>query len=278
MPSIIPTASIDNLLEALDAADTAVRDIYRALADDPDLAPARDAELRDLHLKRAELARQVGMAALAQWRASSVVFETVAPVSTMTTPAEPVPAATASDMNGSVAATTIPSEPASEPTPPASPPAPPPLVEAPASAPIPPPPSSAAIAPPPASDAQLTTFKSKGLGTASPPGPMATPSASVQRPWPVTLHEMMCVLGPRETDLDDRVALLDELDALDEVATPDRQNQWVRLPIEIQKHWLSSDHEGRLRRGDRHPVVDRPPGGRTHPRRREGQSNALGDG
>jgi len=50
---------------------------------------------------------------------------------------------------------------------------------------------------------------------------------------------MMCVLGPRETDLDDPVALADELDALDEVATLERQLAWVRLPIEVQKHWLS---------------------------------------
>jgi hypothetical protein len=49
----------------------------------------------------------------------------------------------------------------------------------------------------------------------------------------------MCLLGGRETDLDDPAALVDELDALDEVATPERQTQWVRLPIEVQKHWLS---------------------------------------
>jgi hypothetical protein len=49
----------------------------------------------------------------------------------------------------------------------------------------------------------------------------------------------MCLLGPRETDLDDAVALGDELDALAEVATRERQLQWVRFPIEVQKHWLS---------------------------------------
>jgi hypothetical protein len=49
----------------------------------------------------------------------------------------------------------------------------------------------------------------------------------------------MCLLGPRETYLDDPAALVDELDALDQVATPERQVQWVRFPIEVQKHWLS---------------------------------------
>jgi hypothetical protein len=50
---------------------------------------------------------------------------------------------------------------------------------------------------------------------------------------------MMCSLGPPDVDLNDSVALLDELDALDDVATPERQKLWVRFPIEIQKHWLS---------------------------------------
>jgi hypothetical protein len=49
----------------------------------------------------------------------------------------------------------------------------------------------------------------------------------------------MCLLGPRETNLDDAMALVDELDALDEVGTRERQLQWVRFPIEVQKHWLS---------------------------------------
>ena len=62
------TADLDALLDALDAADTAVREIYRKLAMAPDLAPEHEAELGKLHAKRIELARQVGMAALAQRR------------------------------------------------------------------------------------------------------------------------------------------------------------------------------------------------------------------
>jgi hypothetical protein len=53
------------------------------------------------------------------------------------------------------------------------------------------------------------------------------------------LHEMMCLLGPPDVDLNDSVALLEELDALDEIATPERQKLWVRFPIEVQKRWLS---------------------------------------
>jgi len=97
--------------------------------------------------------------------------------------------------------------------------------------------------PPPASDAQLAAFKSavqaKGLGAHVLASPAVTSSPPTQKPWPVTLHELLCLLGPRETDLGDAVALVDELDALDEVGTRDRQLQWVRFPIEVQKHWLS---------------------------------------
>ncbi len=43
--SIAP--DLDALLEALDSADTAVREIYRKIADDPDLADEYEAGLRD---------------------------------------------------------------------------------------------------------------------------------------------------------------------------------------------------------------------------------------
>src|SRR6202044_2481911 len=69
------------------------------------------------------------------------------------------------------------------------------------------PPASASS--PPASDAQLAEWKRavqvKGLG-ATP-----TPAPPPQRPWGVNLHEMMCLLGQPEVDLNDSVALLEEL-------------------------------------------------------------------
>ena len=58
----IPTAGGDlaSILQVLDAADTAVRDVYRKLADDPDLASEHETVLRELHSRRIELSRQAG--------------------------------------------------------------------------------------------------------------------------------------------------------------------------------------------------------------------------
>jgi hypothetical protein len=112
-----------------------------------------------------------------------------------------------------------------------------PQVEAPPSSQLPAPPSSAPIPPPRASDAQLTAWKSAVQSTGL--GATLKTDPGVQRPWGINLHELLCLLGPREEDLDAPVALAGELDALDEVATPERQTQWVRFPIEVQKHWLA---------------------------------------
>jgi hypothetical protein len=258
------TADLDARLDALDAADTAVREIYRRLAMNPDLAPEHEVEMEELHAKRTELARQVGMAALTQRRTrrSSREMVDAAPEAA---PAEPAPITAASDApsstiavvretpealemitNGrsSVVATAHElAAPALQPSP--DPGAPSTELPSPAGPPqpAPPPTSSHPIPPAPASDAQVAAFKSavqsKGLGMPSAPLPSATSASPAPRPWPVTLHEMMCLLGPRETYLDDPAALGDELDALDQVATPERQVQWVRFPIEVQKHWLS---------------------------------------
>ncbi len=221
----------DALVADLDVVDRSVRDLYRRLADDPDLAAQHEAVLRELHAKRTELSHQVGMAALARWRAARVVLETTATEGPSADAAEPPATGVASEALIAEPPATHAEEPAVEATPPATA-APPPIEPAPV--PIP---------PAPASDAQLAAFKSvvqaKGLGATALPTPSSTPSPSVQKPWPITLHELMCLLGPRETDLDDAVALVEELDALDEVATRERQLQWVRFPIEVQKHWLS---------------------------------------
>ena len=86
--------------------------------------------------------------------------------------------------------------------------------------------------------------QAKGLGASRtlPPAP--------ERPWGVLLHEMMSLLGPPDVDLNDSVALLEELDALDAIATPERQKLWVRFPIEAQKRWLSHLVARRGRRPD----------------------------
>jgi hypothetical protein len=59
--------------------------------------------------------------------------------------------------------------------------------------------------------------QARGLGASRPLPP------ALERPWGVTLHAMMCLLGPPEVDPNGSVALLEELDALDDIATPDRQ-------------------------------------------------------
>src|SRR5579863_3547564 len=64
------TSDLAALLAALDQADAAVRALYLRLAEDPDLAAEYEAGLRELHSTRAELARQVGLAALSDWRAT----------------------------------------------------------------------------------------------------------------------------------------------------------------------------------------------------------------
>jgi hypothetical protein len=238
LPHAMGTASdLDTLLEALDRADTAVRALYRQLAENPDLAAEYDAGLRELQRKRLELAHQVGIAALRAWRAARSEADT--PVAE-TAPASAV--VTDHDTNGVSSAGPPPTrgtEPVAtlEHAPPTTRPA---LADPPASTPS-----------PPASDAQLEEWKkavqARGLGASRtlPPAP--------ERPWGALLHEMMCLLGPPDVDLNDSVALLEELDALDEIATPERQKLWVLgSPICPRPHQRASveapAHQAQARR------------------------------
>jgi hypothetical protein len=244
MTSTSQPAGLGTLLEMLDQADAAVRTLYRQLADNPDLATEYEAGLRELQRKRLELAQQVGVAALAEWRATRSGLETRLAGTLATAAVKPV---TERDKNGVTSIAPIPPAPPNPPTesvPTVE------LVQPSEPAPAEPPASASS---PPASDAQLTEWKKavqvKGLG-ATP-----TPATPPQRPWGVSLHEMMCLLGPPEVDLNDSVALLEELEALDEIATPERQKLWVRFPIEVQKRWLS--HLVARTRGIReHPSSD----------------------
>ena len=72
-----PSGDLERSLAALDEADTAIRAIYAELTEDPDLAPQHEAALRELHTRRSDLARQVGMAALRDRRASRAVRDSV---------------------------------------------------------------------------------------------------------------------------------------------------------------------------------------------------------
>jgi hypothetical protein len=237
-----PQAELEPLLVEFDEADAAVRALYRQLADNPDLATEYEADLHELQRKRLELAHQVGIAALAEWRASRSGVATNS-AGTLAVPA--VKPLIERDMNGVASTAPIPPAlliPLAESAPIIDPPVQ--AVEAADSArsveqaqPTAPAQPPASTPSPPASDAQLDEWKkavqAKGLGAKS------TPAPPPQRPWGVNLHEMMCLLGPPDVDLNDSVALLEELDALDEVATPERQKLWVRFPIEVQKRWLS---------------------------------------
>jgi hypothetical protein len=68
MPFTASADDLDVLLDRPDVADMAVRSLYRKLADDPDLASECETTLRELHGKRSELARLVGLAALVERR------------------------------------------------------------------------------------------------------------------------------------------------------------------------------------------------------------------
>ena len=219
MKPIDPTPELDACLVDLDRADLAVRALYRRLAEDPDRAAECDVELREQRAKRLELAQRAGLAALSVWRASvaSAEVDSASP-----------PAAESDDSgSGPVGDAAPEGDPVVPPTPEPEDARP----GVPKSTPCP------ASPPAPASDAQVAQWKeavqSKGLGA-----PLGS-SPSAQRPWGLNLHEMMSLLGPFDATLNDSFALVDELDALEEVATDERQKLWVRLPIEVQKHWLS---------------------------------------
>jgi hypothetical protein len=91
----------------------------------------------------------------------------------------------------------------------------------------------------PASDAEVAQWSSKvrasgGLGS----GLRTTPSTASA--WPLVLRELMEVVGePR--DLGAAVALVEEIDALDEVASDERLDErWTRLPKHVQQTWLAA--------------------------------------
>jgi hypothetical protein len=67
------------LLDELEAADIGLRRIYEELARDPDLGPARANDIAELTERRLDLARQVGLAALAARRRADEAANIAAP-------------------------------------------------------------------------------------------------------------------------------------------------------------------------------------------------------
>jgi len=196
------SGDLDGLLEALDEADAALRALYRQLADDPDLAGENEPKLKELHGKRLDLAQRVGLAALARRRVSQVV-------QSEGVPSDVEVSSKAADGSSAVSGTIAESEPVSEKTPTPS---------------------------APASDAQLaqwkSTARSNGLGS----GLRTAPSPATA--WPLVLHELMETVGPPR-DFETTVATIEEIDALDEASTGERQELWRRLPRHVQQLWLS---------------------------------------
>jgi uncharacterized Zn-binding protein involved in type VI secretion len=196
-----PSPDVDALLAELEEADDALRALYRELAADPDRASEYEPRLKDLHARRLDLAQRVGLASLARRRARAVAAETPQVASE---PAAPLAEATATTPTST-----------------------PPVLELgdPEG-----PPST------PATDDQIaewtTTVRVAGLGSRL----NGAPSDSTA--WPLILHELMAALGPPRP-LDSSLALIEETDALDAVASPDQQTQWARLPRNAQQAWLS---------------------------------------
>jgi hypothetical protein len=195
---------LDGLLHALDETDAALRALYRQLAENPDLASENESKLKELHAKRLDLAQRVGLAMLARRRASAHVGET---------PSTPTPAVVETTSNGDESNGAV-VEPESEPEPASD--------ESPPSA--------------PASDAQLAHWKStvrtEGLGVG-----LRTASSGTTE-WPLVLHALMETLGPPRS-LETSVNVVEEADALDDIAGDGKRELWVRLPKNTQQLWLS---------------------------------------
>jgi hypothetical protein len=202
------TTDLADLLVALDGADAAVRALYLKLADNPDLASECEAGLRELHTKRIELARRVGMAALGEWRASRK------------TKAEQQPAPP-------------PSEPEAVPVPPRE--LVPRSIEAAAAIPaIPRPARDAPVDAPPApvSARQLEEFVAS-FGT-----PPSTPRV-VPRPDDRTLLLALATHVEIAKEVSTVAAFDDEVEQLERAAAEDRMKRWREMTRDGQVRWLS---------------------------------------
>ena len=207
------TTGLDDLLQALDGADAAVRALYLKLADDPDLASEYEPGLRELQAKRVALAREVGIAALGEWRASRKTREDAAA-------AEARPATPSSGAPPETAA-------AWEPTPPP--------MEAAASVPVQArsAPEIPVEAPPaPVSARQLAEFK------ASFGAPPSTPRVLARA------DDRTLLLGlATHVDIAEEVSTIaafdEEVEQLDRAAAEDRMKRWREMTREGQVRWLS---------------------------------------
>lgn len=226
----------DELLAALDVADARLRAVYRALAEDPELAEVHAAELRELHATRRSLAERVGLRMLAHRRAraeavltEAVLTEAVATEATLTGAALNEAALNEAALTGAALTGAALNEAALNEAAPESMPA----VDSNGIAPMPVEARSEEAAfEPPASAQVIDDWKraahAQGLGQA------AYEDRFVET-WDTTLDKLMTRLGPpRDLDID----LADELDALDSVGREPVLAEWALLRRDAQQLWL----------------------------------------
>ena len=198
----VATGTLDTILAALDEADTALRDIYRKLADDPDQADEHEPQRAELHARRLQLAQRVGLAVLARERAARA-----------SCPESP-PADTEVKVPTAVDEQSAPSDPAPE--------------------------SERSEAPRAdrASDTDVAQWKDSVRSTGLGAGIRLAPSEATV--WPLVLHDLMGIVGPPR-DPKASIEAIEEAEALDAVATDERRQLWTRLPKPTQQLWLYAE-------------------------------------
>lgn len=193
------------LLDELEAADTGLRRIYEELARDPDLAPARAKDISELTERRLDLARQVGLAALAARRRAAEAAHIAAP--------PPSDGNIPSAVNGSADQVESPAAVSDV------------MVAA--------PPAAQRADSPPASAGDVAAWTQRiqesGLGNGFKTTPAAGPT------WERILGNLMRELGaPRDDD-----ETWEDVEALDLISGSEHIALWPRLPREVQQVWLS---------------------------------------
>jgi len=215
MTSTSQPADLGALLEMLDQADTAVRALYRQLVHNPDLASDYEPGLRELHRKRLELAHQVGVAALAEWRAAPVDRRSSLEESgtlelrgALPSDPEPGPAVPAL------------AEPASVEKPPSSPAPSSPVTDRPVEVPA------------PVSARQLEEFK------AAFSAPASTPPVVPRKDDRSLLQALSNHVNVAE-EVSTVGAFEHEVEQLEKAASEERQKRWREMSREAQVRWLS---------------------------------------
>jgi len=241
-----PKDELEAALVEFDKVDTAVRELHTRVARDPDLIVEYEPALRELHRKRLELARQAGVAALADWRASKAAAAFASGDACVQAEGSAEPEYATEGRAGDASATqghaaeALATEP-----PPASEPPPREAVSAevlardtPEQAPSEPPsassapPSAPASAPaPPLSARQIEEFMTSLA--ASPSAPAAPRKSDASLLLALASHVKIA------EDVRTSGAWEHDLEQLERAASEDRQKRWREMSPEARVRWLS---------------------------------------